>query len=659
MKKKLLSILLSIFMITTSFTTRIFADEVSELSFSITPITIGDLSDLPENNISGSSLEDDICTALSLNFYLFNESNNIIAYACDELGTWKWKNEDGSDYEGTPDFNSVSYVIEEISFIPNDGSFAEEMTIKINGGNPLPKRDDMLTGEECYSIVNDILYVNVKVYSSLKTIADILPSNFPASDEDNSWCNSENDNVYIYKTDSNLVFNDSTEDCYSVPLSSSLTKEENPKVSYVYSVDGTKIQFNMTGDDNDELENIVVNNCTIFACVGTYYPPAVKVTPYIKTNPAPNDIDLGEKLSDSTLSGGYVQVSSTDSTQIAGQFNWTNPNTIPTLADSNVTQYSVTFTPIDTINYTTVSCEVLITVNHATHNPILVNGQAPTETASGWKDYYECVCGNYYEDAAGNTLIPDLAVWKAEGGNGYLAPITPAKTVAEVLATVEGGFPTVQDDGWVNENGKKIYVNGNILTVTYNVPLESALQKDGDNYKYINGSRNCTFVMTSGKLTKIIVSGAIFSVDNGEYVPQTNYVITDGKQATININDNKDVIFKSNADISKFVRADVDNATVDPSYYSAVSGSTKVTMKASYLSTLDEGTHTLTIVSTDGKASTTFTITKNNTSPNPRYNIPNTGVEGVSTNNHSLLKLSSLSLLAVGTYLVIKKKKDN
>ena len=42
----------------------------------------------------------------------------------------------------------------------------------------------------------------------------------------------------------------------------------------------------------------------------------------------------------------------------------------------------------------------------------------------------------------------------------------------------------------------------------------------------------------------------------------------------------------------------------------------------------------------------------------PRYKVPKTGVEGTA-NIHSLLKLSSLSLLAVGTYMVIKKKKDN
>ena len=45
--------------------------------------------------------------------------------------------------------------------------------------------------------------------------------------------------------------------------------------------------------------------------------------------------------------------------------------------------------------------------------------------------------------------------------------------------------------------------------------------------------------------------------------------------------------------------------------------------------------------------------------PTPRYRVPNTGVEGTHSNNRSLLKLSSLSLLAISVYMVIKKKKDN
>ena len=57
-----------------------------------------------------------------------------------------------------------------------------------------------------------------------------------------------------------------------------------------------------------------------------------------------------------------------------------------------------------------------------------VAGQAPTETAAGWKDYYKCIeeykaCSLFWEDEAGNTLIGDekaLESWKSEGGKGYL-----------------------------------------------------------------------------------------------------------------------------------------------------------------------------------------------------------------------------------------------
>lgn len=45
--------------------------------------------------------------------------------------------------------------------------------------------------------------------------------------------------------------------------------------------------------------------------------------------------------------------------------------------------------------------------------------------------------------------------------------------------------------------------------------------------------------------------------------------------------------------------------------------------------------------------------------PKTRYKAPNTGVEVASINNHSLLKLSSLSIFVIGAYIAIKKKKDN
>lgn len=64
-----------------------------------------------------------------------------------------------------------------------------------------------------------------------------------------------------------------------------------------------------------------------------------------------------------------------------------------------------------------------------THGPVKVDGQAATETAAGWKDYYECGCGALFEDENGTVPIEDLAAWKAQGGNGYIAKLeTPPKT---------------------------------------------------------------------------------------------------------------------------------------------------------------------------------------------------------------------------------------
>lgn len=58
-----------------------------------------------------------------------------------------------------------------------------------------------------------------------------------------------------------------------------------------------------------------------------------------------SSISYGQKLSDSVLTGNMP---------VPGHFEWTSPNTVPTVKDSNVTAYSVTFIP-DSNNYTTVN----------------------------------------------------------------------------------------------------------------------------------------------------------------------------------------------------------------------------------------------------------------------------------------------------------------
>lgn len=60
------------------------------------------------------------------------------------------------------------------------------------------------------------------------------------------------------------------------------------------------------------------------------------------------------------------------------------------------------------------------------HTPELQEGLLPTYDASGFMPYYKCTdetCGRYFENEACTTEITDIDAWKAEGGNGYLAPL--------------------------------------------------------------------------------------------------------------------------------------------------------------------------------------------------------------------------------------------
>lgn len=68
-----------------------------------------------------------------------------------------------------------------------------------------------------------------------------------------------------------------------------------------------------------------------------------------------------------------------------------------------------------------------------THNLVKVDGQIATETTSGWKEYYECkdsedACHKYFEDATGLIPIDELLAWKAVDGNGYISPLVHSIT---------------------------------------------------------------------------------------------------------------------------------------------------------------------------------------------------------------------------------------
>jgi uncharacterized protein YccT (UPF0319 family) len=92
----------------------------------------------------------------------------------------------------------------------------------------------------------------------------------------------------------------------------------------------------------------------------------LKATPTLTTAPTASVITYGQALSASTLSGGVASV--------PGSFAFTTPTNTPGAGTAN---QSVTFTPTDNTDYSTISFNVSVTVNRAT--PTLTT--APTASA--------------------------------------------------------------------------------------------------------------------------------------------------------------------------------------------------------------------------------------------------------------------------------------
>ena len=87
-----------------------------------------------------------------------------------------------------------------------------------------------------------------------------------------------------------------------------------------------------------------------------------------------------------------------------------------------------------------------------------------------------------------------------------------------------------------------------------------------------------------------------------------DYRIIEGANGIWTQNSGDALIFRANGEFSKFIGVKVDGTLLTSDQYTAVSGSTVVTLKRDYLSSLSAGKHTLTVVFGDGDCSTEFEI---------------------------------------------------
>ena len=108
--------------------------------------------------------------------------------------------------------------------------------------------------------------------------------------------------------------------------------------------------------------------------------------------------------------------------------------------------------------------------------------------------------------------------------------------------------------------------------------------------------------------TEVVMTKTVSVSVNGSSAPDTTeYQITEGNGAKWTQGSDQSLSIKSSAGKAKFASIKVDGKTIDAKNYTVAEDGT-VTLKASFLKALAAGSHTLTIVSTDGEATAQFTV---------------------------------------------------
>ena len=206
----------------------------------------------------------------------------------------------------------------------------------------------------------------------------------------------------------------------------SVTGADGKSLAGTWSFTGTNIiptvnnkgyQAVFTPDDADNY-NTVTRTISV---------KVTKATPVIAEKPTAGALTYGQKLSDSTLTGGKAAYQTADGTEITGTFAWKNSSSTPTAADSKKTEYDVTFTPSDKDNYNAVDTKLTITVNKAAQAPNMP--QATMAPAHSTKK-------------VGDITLPDGWSWQEADKDTALADGVAVTANAIYTGTDKGNYET-------------------------------------------------------------------------------------------------------------------------------------------------------------------------------------------------------------------------
>lgn len=145
------------------------------------------------------------------------------------------------------------------------------------------------------------------------------------------------------------------------------------------------------------------------------------------------------------------------------------------------------------------------------------------------------------------------------------------------------------------------YVESENTTYVFGPNTKLKINGEFVNYKRYEGDAS-----DGSDGTMWVITDLTMTPESSGMAPE--YKVIEGANGTWKQNSDSTLTFRANGEFSKFTGVKVDDQLVEAKNYTAVSGSTIVTLSADYLKTLSTGNHTLTVLFNDGDCSTNFTV---------------------------------------------------
>lgn len=240
----------------------------------------------------------------------------------------------------------------------------------------------------------------------------------------------------------------------------------------------------------------------------------------------------------------------------------------------------------------------------ANHNWQWVVESPATPNAAG-KKHEECT--DCHATRSENTVIPMMTSIKVE----KLTVAKPAKGAAAAKATTTDSAYTVANTEWKAADGSVLAVGqsfkpGTVYTAHITLQSKSdAVFSANSTFNAIDG-KNAT--VEGGALTNDSYAYSIVLTYTFDATEGVAYNITKGANGVWVKGSTDPLSFTADGDLAKFKSVKIDGTELATDKYTAVEGSTVITLKNEYLSTLAVGAHTIAILFADGDCSTQFTV---------------------------------------------------